>query len=128
MTPHSPSTIRAFYAEDEPAAAAEADASAAAAAAEAAAVDAAAEGITAERGSNGGRVSAASSSAYEVMEFQPAQPEPQVCVTTFKRLTCLTDVLGDPRPRPAALTADVEVCVGMLLLCTINYQRVVRLV
>lgn len=102
MTPHSPSTIRAFYAEGDQTAEAENTAAAAAA------VDAVAAGVAAERGSNGGRVSAASSSAYEVMEFQPAQPEPQVRAANVFTRTWLPPGtrLVDHRPWPAALTAE----------------------
>lgn len=82
MTPHTPTKIKAFYAED--AVAAE-EAEAAAAVGDTAAATAA---RGSERGSSGGRVSASSSTAYEVMEFQPAQPAPQVRHTlhSFPRL------------------------------------------
>lgn len=81
MTPNTPNGIKAFYAadsvEDEDAAAA-----AAAAAAEAAAAAAAAAGSENLRSSGGGRCSIGSSasSAFEVLQFHPAEPEPQVCL------------------------------------------------
>lgn len=114
MTPHSPSTIRAFYAEEGDQTA-EAENTVAAAAA--AAVDAAAAaGVAAERGSNGGRVSAASSSAYEVMEFKPAQPEPQVRAANVFMQTWLppgTNLVYH-RLLPAPLTANGRGLLGCI--------------
>jgi hypothetical protein len=73
MTPQTPSTIKAFYVEDaavaDVAVAGDADTASAAAAVAA----------EPEHGSSGGRVSvASSSSAFEVLQFQIAEPEQQV--------------------------------------------------
>jgi hypothetical protein len=95
MSPHS--GIKAFYsgesaaaADDEAELREQAVAAAAAAEAEAAALSVAA--APPERSSNGGRNS--SSSAFEVLQFQPPQPEPQVRARTFSKCLCMHGAVG----------------------------------
>lgn len=96
MSPHS--GIKAFYSGESPAAAddeaelREQAVAAAAAAAEAEAAALLAAAAPPERSSNGGRNS--SSSAFEVLQFQPPQPEPQVRARTFSKCLCMHVAVG----------------------------------